>query len=231
MKKHFWKQAQSLKFPKLFKLIHKHTRTHGASKEFTIFDAQHKGLALRMYKIIRKQKKELTSGKTFVDKKTGATITKTSTGKFKGNNNSGTYKVTISGKTFFIKNAIKKFILGNHTASSKLKLALKDKEINGMKIKLITPHLIYVNNHTSNGILVSDFFDSKDVILISDLTTPPKSRLAAKKLSKFKLTEIDNNLTRLAVDLFQKGIIDIGAHNAFYHIKNNSILLFDSNLK
>jgi len=175
----------------------------GYSTEFKKFASENKQALLKAFRLLQKNKMWLTDLKTKIkrivfDSTNKIEICEATTGGYTGS--ARTFKVKIKEKEFFVKsmhlhNAYKKERNEYYTERTrqikKLEtyLAKNNYSINGFKIKLIKPHLLY------KKFLVTDFFNEQEVIQASDL---PK-------------TDLRNNITYTLNHLqYEYGSMDIG---------------------
>lgn len=146
-------------------------------------------------------------------------IRKAHTGKYGGNVNKITLKVSVAGKEFFVKVTKKgKFnptVKGNSLVDKYLKT--QGGRINGFNVKVIKPHLVYENVEKDLCFFVTEFFNKDEVALVSEMfENTQKMKDALEKIERGvrKMPRVSD-------------ISEFALYNTFFMPKTNTLLLFD----
>ncbi|MBU1120538.1 hypothetical protein KJ660_01555 [Candidatus Micrarchaeota archaeon] len=179
---------------------------------FKEFIREHKGILSRFSKLFREKEKEIRRGEPV--KEGNIRIQREATGDYKGIAiHSLPLKVTVGRKEFFVKITVarKAEEIAEKFRAVERFLKKKAYKTEGFNVRLIKPYLLLEKN-SSRAYVVTDFYHEKEVIQVLGMSGKKGERI--KKAVK--------NMYHKAGRKF-----DIDTHNAFYHEKTNTILLYD----
>ncbi|MFH1545545.1 MAG: hypothetical protein ABIE23_05695 [archaeon] len=177
---------------------------------FKGFISENKGILSRFSNLFREKEKEIRKGEPA--KEGDIRIQREATGEYKGIG-SLPLKVTVGRKEFFVKITVarKAEEIAEKFRAVERFLKKKAYKTEGFNVRLIKPYLLLEKN-SSRAYVVTDFYHEKEVIQVLGMSGKKGERI--KKAVK--------NMYHKAGRKF-----DIDTHNAFYHEKTNTILLYD----
>ncbi len=178
---------------------------------------------------------------TIIEKnKSKATIKRENTGTWKGMSNFGTYRVSIGKQKWFVK--LERGNL-NHLETllvrfGAVRTMINDwkGKINGFRVRLIEPELIYYDKKSREIFLATKFFEKHEVKLMSDIfsqagrpnqysTEPMLPRTKKREALIDKLTPV---VYRIQGEIEERTLTrEQRLPNLFYEEKTNTIWIFD----
>jgi len=181
------------------------------------FIAQHGNLIIPAHRLIRRVWR--TIGETPVmDEKTGITVQRAATGRYKGQLNSGTFKVTFGGRQFFVKLFRQaegwRILRGVEKVDNLLQQS--NYKLQGLKVMPIKPHIIYDRGRRS-GVLVSDFFGEGEVVQVAGMPRGEKKARIKRAMEELHMKMEENSVV----------VSGLNEVNAFFLPAENTVLLYD----
>jgi hypothetical protein len=179
------------------------------SAAFKKFVKTHPGVMSGAYKMIKEIKKTTTHN-TMRNEKLNLTVEPITIYKHTNMFNRGLYKVKVGPTTFFVKDSTFEYSDTQRKVWENAHHWLKKQgsEINGLKIRLLTPHVVY------NSFLVSNFYEGSHVIDVADMRGQKRELL-------------DSTISQINDGLEKEGAHDCKPRNVFYDQKHNTLILFD----